>query len=423
MKNNQSSRPKILLSCYACEPDCGSEPGVGWNWAMAMSEKFDVVVLTRSNNKSVIEQALLGKPAMSLLFIYYDLPSWVLKLKKKGVINASAYYLMWQMGVRKVMGQTIDEYAIVHHMTFNMFLCPGYWRPKKSKLILGPLGGGSCVPKAYLALFGNKAWVQKLRAGIVSHWRWMPYLKGSLDRASTILCANEDTYNLLNSAYPDKCKIHLETGIDPPSNVMIREPHKDAFEFIQIGGIEARKGWRLSLMAVAQLKAKSKVKPFKLRFVGSGPEYAKAKHLAQDLGVDDLVCFHGKKSLAETLEILEQSDTLLFPSVRDTSGNVVLEAMSRSIPVICLDHQGAKEMTSNKCAIQITPSEIKETVNAMAEAMNLFLDDDELGPSMGEQGKKRIEENFTWAAKRAFMENVYRKFIYNGEGASSITDH
>ena len=207
MKDQQSARPKVLLSCYACEPGRGSEPGVGWNWAMAMAEKFDVVVLTRSNNRSVLEQALQAKPVDSLSFLYYDLPSWVLKLKKKRVINASAYYLMWQMGVKMMMGQTIDDYAIVHHMTFNMFLCPGYWRPKKSKLILGPLGGGSCVPKTYLPLFGDKAWLQKLRTGIVAHWRWMPYLKGTLDRASTILCANEDTYHLLNRAYPSKCKI------------------------------------------------------------------------------------------------------------------------------------------------------------------------------------------------------------------------
>lgn len=414
MEDQQTARPKVLLSCYACEPDCGSEPGVGWNWAMVMAEDFDVVVLTRSNNRTVIEQALQGGAVKSLSFMYYDLPDWVMKLKKKGVINATTYYLIWQMGVKKMMGKTIDDYAIVHHMTFNMFLCPGYWRPQKAKLILGPLGGGSCVAKPYLPLFGGKAWLQKIRAAIVSHWKWMPYLKGTLDRASTILCANEDTYHLLNRAYPSKCKIHLETGIYPPSNVMIRETHNDTFEFIQIGGIEARKGWRLSLMASAQLKEKSGVAPFKLRFVGTGPEYEKAKHLAQELGVNDLVCFHGKKPLAETLRILEKSDALLFPSVRDTSGNVVLEAMSRSIPVICLDHQGVKEMTNARCAIQIPVSEISETVNALADAMHILLNDRELGPSMGGQGVKRIKENFTWAAKRLFMGDVYRGIIQRG---------
>ena len=82
MEDQQTARPKVLLSCYACEPDCGSEPGVGWNWVMVMAEDFDVVVLTRSNNRTVIEQALQGGAVKSLSFMYYDLPDWVMKLKK-----------------------------------------------------------------------------------------------------------------------------------------------------------------------------------------------------------------------------------------------------------------------------------------------------------------------------------------------------
>jgi hypothetical protein len=33
--NNGSLR--ILLSVYACEPGKGSEPGVGWRWAVEMA--------------------------------------------------------------------------------------------------------------------------------------------------------------------------------------------------------------------------------------------------------------------------------------------------------------------------------------------------------------------------------------------------
>ena len=28
---------KILLSAYACEPHKGSEPGIGWNWAIQLA--------------------------------------------------------------------------------------------------------------------------------------------------------------------------------------------------------------------------------------------------------------------------------------------------------------------------------------------------------------------------------------------------
>ena len=69
---NQLAR--ILLSAYACEPDRGSEPGVGWSWAVELSRLgHQVWVLTRTDNRTAIER----KPGLNLNFIYYDLPRWM----------------------------------------------------------------------------------------------------------------------------------------------------------------------------------------------------------------------------------------------------------------------------------------------------------------------------------------------------------
>ena len=47
---------KILLSAYACEPNKGSEPEVGWQWALNLSEEgHDVYVITRTNNRRNID--------------------------------------------------------------------------------------------------------------------------------------------------------------------------------------------------------------------------------------------------------------------------------------------------------------------------------------------------------------------------------
>ena len=47
---------KILLSAYACEPNKGSEPAVGWNWAQGLVKLgHEVWVLTRTNNQQTIE--------------------------------------------------------------------------------------------------------------------------------------------------------------------------------------------------------------------------------------------------------------------------------------------------------------------------------------------------------------------------------
>ena len=37
---------KILLSAFACAPNTGSEPGVGWRWAIELAKQHEVVVVT-----------------------------------------------------------------------------------------------------------------------------------------------------------------------------------------------------------------------------------------------------------------------------------------------------------------------------------------------------------------------------------------
>ena len=48
---------KILAIAYACEPNRGSEPGVGWNWVKLISaiSNCELSVITRANNQRVID--------------------------------------------------------------------------------------------------------------------------------------------------------------------------------------------------------------------------------------------------------------------------------------------------------------------------------------------------------------------------------
>ena len=47
----------ILLSAYACEPNKGSEPEVGWQWAINLSKLgHNVYVVTRRNNKKILRR-------------------------------------------------------------------------------------------------------------------------------------------------------------------------------------------------------------------------------------------------------------------------------------------------------------------------------------------------------------------------------
>ena len=86
---------KVLVSAYACEPHRGSEGGVGWNLVKQIARFAEVWVITRANNRAVIEDELRRNPVSNLHFKYYDVPKWMSFWKKK-TRGLYLYYLLWQ---------------------------------------------------------------------------------------------------------------------------------------------------------------------------------------------------------------------------------------------------------------------------------------------------------------------------------------
>lgn len=110
---------KILLNAYACEPNRGSEPGVGWHWAIELSKdkNKEVHVLTRANNKEVIDEfwSHQNKPA-NLYFHYYDLPAVWIWAKHHG-FPVNIYYSMWLFGAGRYAKSLNDRihFDMAHH--------------------------------------------------------------------------------------------------------------------------------------------------------------------------------------------------------------------------------------------------------------------------------------------------------------------
>ncbi|MGA8406839.1 MAG: hypothetical protein WB680_06635, partial [Candidatus Acidiferrales bacterium] len=120
------NRPlKILISAYACEPGKGSEPGVGWNNVEQAARFHNVWVMTRSNNRALIEEALAAQPMPNVHWIYLDLPRWA-RFWKKGQRGIHLYYSLWQiLAYRKARKLHRDVgFDLAHHVTFV-----NYWLP------------------------------------------------------------------------------------------------------------------------------------------------------------------------------------------------------------------------------------------------------------------------------------------------------
>jgi hypothetical protein len=91
---------KILLSAFTCHPHQGSEPGVGWHWAIEIAKLgHEVWVLTHTEYQAAIEVALPDFPQINgkLHFLYYHVPTWLAwwRRDQRGIYP---YYVLWQWG-------------------------------------------------------------------------------------------------------------------------------------------------------------------------------------------------------------------------------------------------------------------------------------------------------------------------------------
>jgi glycosyltransferase involved in cell wall biosynthesis len=399
---------RILLSAYACEPDKGSEPGVGWRWANGLSERVSLTVLTRADNRKVIQAAIDKQteesPLRQVTFLYHDLSKPFLWAKRRGLLPTLAYYALWQWSVSRCFGKLADEADVVHHLTFCTLLCPGFWHLKRAAYVLGPVGAPQVNPH-YLPLFGGKAWIQKLRGWILARFLDLPWLRRLLQSAAAVVPANSETRDFLITHGIPARELILDTGAPDAPEPSRHESKAGVIRLMYAGQLERRKGLELSLRALARA---TEVDGF-FDIFGKGPDLTRLTTLAKDLGIADRVKFHGAVPQATLMRSFQTADAFLFTSVRDTSGGVNLEAMAHGLPVICIAHQGVGDITDESCAERIPAGPIEETIGEIAQAIIRLANHPARRVAMGEAAARRAREKFSWDEKFDRMCGHYRE--------------
>ena len=402
---------KVLISAYACEPNRGSEPGVGWEWATRMTILHDVTIITRSNNRDVNERALVSMEShQKPKFMYIDLPDFYLSLKKKGLLPVSLYYLLWQIHVRLNLHCELKNYDLIHHVTFNGFRFPGAWWFTSTPVVLGPLGGCSIASKAFKRCFGNKWISESIRALSVRCWKWNPWTLFSLLSASKVLAVGREMAGRFEELSL-KPELMLETGI--PRDLEQERPLSkpaDRSDFLVVGNLEPWKGWQIAMESYAQARAKG-LSDHHLIFIGQGSQMRDAISLAKELGIHEHVKFPGALSRDELWKIVSSARGLIFSSIRDTSGNAALEAMALCCPVICFNHQGVGWMTDDTSALRLEPRSWEQSIEDFSQAIMRLAGSDALVDQLGKAARKRAMENFSWDAKIQAMTAIYESVL------------
>ena len=394
---------KILLSAYSCEPNKGSEPGVGWHWAMELARMGNEVwVITRANNQTVIEEALLINPIANLHFKYYDLPEFI-KRGKKIPGGVYVYYLLWQVGAYRAAKSLTKQVPFdwVHHITFGVLRMPSLMAFLGIPFIFGPLGGGETSPKSLRSSFPLRGyildWLRDLSNWLISI---NPVLHAIYKRSSIILCKTAETKAAIPKPYQDKCRLYLEIGIEPLErdrpNLATNHSRPDGeFRLLYVGRLVYWKGLHLGLQGFAKFQQQRPNS--RLTVIGKGSDQDWLHHMAKQLKVDTAIDWIDWMPQQQVWEFYAQHDVFLFPSLHDSSGNVVLEALSHALPVVCLNLGGPGVMVNNSCGRAINTLDLSSTevVEKLSDTLRELAGDRDLLRQLG-QGALTRAQNYHW---------------------------
>ena len=160
--------------------------------------------------------------------------------------------------------------------------------------------------------------------------------------------------------------------------------------FLFVGRIIPRKGLHLLLEVCATLKKRG-YQNYTLLIVGEGEQRLQLETFCKQEDLEDCVKWIGKVDYQDISSYFQAADVFILPTLEDTWGVVVLEAMLFGKPILCSRGAGSSELIIHgENGYVFDPQDREQLVQLMAK----FVDNPHLIPAMGTASRQQIA-NYT----------------------------
>jgi glycosyltransferase involved in cell wall biosynthesis len=109
---------------------------------------------------------------------------------------------------------------------------------------------------------------------------------------------------------------------------------------------------------------------FAVDIVGDGPSRPEYEALAGELGIADLVVFHGRREKDDVVATLRRGRFLVLPSLTENLPVSIIEAMACGLPVVASDVGGIRELVDEGTGVLVPPADPR----ALGTALDSMLD-------------------------------------------------
>lgn len=410
---------RLLLLAESAHPEAQSVSWIGWALSRALATRHEVHLVTRKANREAILAAGLVEGRDFTAIDIEGLEQRILRLashlrggEDKGWTTLMALslpiYYAFEHAVWRQLGAEIKarRFDLVHRITPMSPTMPSLIAPRCARagtpFVLGPINGGLPWPRQFPHLrAAEREWLSHLR----ELHRAVPYYRATRRSAAAIIAGSVSTLEQVPAEFRAKSFYIPENAIDPTRFPAPRErEHGLPVRALFVGRLVPYKGCDMAIAAAAPaLRAGS----LRLSIVGDGPERPALEALVAREGVGEAVRFLGRVPPAQVHEHYAASDLLLFPSVREFGGGVVLEAMAMGVVPLVVDYGGPGELVMPGAGLKVPLVEREALIASLRAALDgVLAAPQQLGPMAG-AARERVERLFTWERKAEQLGEVF----------------
>jgi len=230
-------------------------------------------------------------------------------------------------------------------------------------------------------------------------WKKLPVLKSNIiHKFSEVWSVSDYTKNEFsqtNSINSSKIKL-LKDSLDYYWLENCEKNYKDENFILCVSRLDAEHGDYKGVdnLICSFSKISSYYPQYNLIIVGNGTDINRLQKLAIDADIFHKVKFLESVSDNSLKELYDNCTIFALPSKKEGFGIVFLEAMAARKPVIGGNHGGTPEVIENgKTGLLVNHSNDQELTSALEQ----LLANQELRLKMGEQGYKKLIENFLYS--------------------------
>ena len=408
---------KVLVNAYACSPDMGSEPGMGWNWCVNLARHCELFIITEEEFSDRIRGALPKLHQGSHMHFYFIPVTERVRHMcwNQGDWRFYHHYRLWQKQAlakaREICRET--DIDVIHQLNMVGFREPGYLWKLDKPMVWGPIGGMVEVPARFLATAPVRMRIIQCLKTVISwlQFRFDPRINHAFKHADALIAAIPATQKAIKVIRHRDSILIPETGCYGPMAGTVDKRDRQDFHILWVGRFYYYKRLDLALQAIAEVRDLPRLH-FHIVGTGNDAQIKQYKDLAKVLRIDNICEWHGQVENGRVHDMMREADLFFFTSISEATSTVVPEAINNGLPVLCFDACGFGPLVTDRIGRKVALSSPRQAVRDFAGNIRTLYHDRNLLHTLSGNCHEAVQ-SLLWEEKVRRVVDIYRKICFH----------